>query len=94
MSARVCVGECWDTRYAHAENVVPLMCELEESSATGVTAATMGEQGMPRSVDLLYRARTKMGRYVWVECRDRLHVEPGKGKKVIILSGGAREMRT
>ena len=78
--------------YAHAEDVVPLMRELKESSATGVTAATTGEQGMPRSVDLLYRARTKMGRYVWVECRGRLHVEPGKGRKAIILSGRAREM--
>jgi len=78
--------------YAHAEDVVPLMRELKESSATGVTATTTGEQGMPRSVDLLYRAKTKMGRYVWVECRGRLHVEPGKGRKAIILSGRAREM--
>ncbi|KIM37162.1 hypothetical protein M413DRAFT_77380, partial [Hebeloma cylindrosporum] len=78
--------------YAHAEDVVPLMRELKESSATGVTAAMAGEQGLPRSVDLLYRAKTKMGRYVWVECRGRLHVEPGKGRKAIILSGRAREM--
>ena len=78
--------------YAHAEDVVPLMRELKESSATGVTATATGEQGMPRSVDLLYRARTKMGRYVWVECWGRLHVEPGKGRKAIILSGRAREM--
>ena len=26
-----------------------------------------------------------MGWYVWVECRGRLQVEPGKGRKVIIL---------
>lgn len=88
--------------YAHPEDVIPLMRELKESSATGPssTAAisdTANTQvvphvGMPRSVDLLFRAKTKMGRYVWVECRGRLHVEPGKGRKAIILSGRAREM--
>ncbi|KAF8155425.1 hypothetical protein B0H34DRAFT_624907, partial [Crassisporium funariophilum] len=90
--------------YAHPEDVVPLMRELKESSATGLGSACTSTNnqnasqtevvvpGMPRSVDLLFRARTKMGRYVWVECRGRLHVEPGKGRKAIVLSGRAREM--
>jgi PAS domain-containing protein len=96
--------------YAHPEDVVPLMRELKESSATGLTSAQPTSSlpdptnshsvpssfstppGSPRSVDLLFRAKTKMGRYVWVECRGRLHVEPGKGRKAIILSGRAREM--
>lgn len=30
--------------------------------------------------------------YVWLECRGRLHIEPGKGRKAIILSGRARWM--
>lgn len=30
--------------------------------------------------------------YIWLECRGRLHVEPGKGRKAIILSGRARWM--
>ncbi|KAF9218818.1 hypothetical protein BS17DRAFT_479053 [Gyrodon lividus] len=30
--------------------------------------------------------------YVWLECRGRLHVEPGKGRKAIILSGRPRWM--
>lgn len=30
--------------------------------------------------------------YVWLECRGRLHVEPGKGRKAIILSGRTRWM--
>ncbi|TFK62949.1 hypothetical protein BDN72DRAFT_345448 [Pluteus cervinus] len=47
---------------------------------------------VPRTVDLLFRARTKSGVYVWVECRGRLHVEPGKGRKAIILSGRAKFM--
>ncbi|KAJ3832871.1 photoreceptor A [Lentinula raphanica] len=46
----------------------------------------------PRAVNLLFRARTKSGQYVWVECCGRLHVEPGKGRKAIMLSGRAKEM--
>ena len=102
------VGTCI-ADYAHPEDVVPLMRELKESSATGLTStqpdsflpnrtnsystpSSSALPGSPRSVDLLFRAKTKMGRYVWVECRGRLHVEPGKGRKAIILSGRAREM--
>ncbi|EIM88698.1 uncharacterized protein STEHIDRAFT_166722 [Stereum hirsutum FP-91666 SS1] len=32
------------------------------------------------------------GEYVWVECRGRLHIEPGKGRKAIILSARSREV--
>ncbi|KAF5345962.1 hypothetical protein D9756_010926 [Leucocoprinus leucothites] len=96
--------------YAHPEDVVPLMRELKEGSATGLAAVSMastdegggvnaaadqiatGMQMAPRSVDLLFRARTKAGVYVWIECKGRLHVEPGKGRKAIILSGRAKEM--
>ncbi|KAF8956259.1 hypothetical protein BDZ97DRAFT_1671871, partial [Flammula alnicola] len=94
------VGTCI-ADYAHPEDVIPLMRELKESSATGVTSSSAAlsenqiaqvQLGVPRSVDLLFRAKTKMGRYVWVECRGRLHVEPGKGRKAIVLSGRAREM--
>jgi PAS domain S-box-containing protein len=87
---------------AHPEDVVPLMRELKESSSTG-GGSLVGEQHQqqssapplsigPRTVDLLFRARTKSGEFVWVECRGRLFVEPGKGRKAIILSGRAREM--
>ena len=91
--------------YAHPDDVVPLTRELKESSATGsgpegANSKINGPSGtnlqaastVPRSVNLLFRARTKMGRYVWVECRGRLHIEPGKGRKAIVLSGRAREM--
>ncbi|KAH9911146.1 uncharacterized protein BXZ73DRAFT_93480 [Epithele typhae] len=46
----------------------------------------------PRPVDLLFRIQAKGRGYVWIECRGRLHVEPGKGRKAIILSGRARSM--
>ena len=113
--------------YAHPEDVVPLMRELKEGSATGLatmSTSTLDDGGgsgpgggggggsgsntsgleqvsspvvtgppmAPRSVDLLFRARTKVGVYVWIECKGRLHVEPGKGRKAIILSGRAKEM--
>lgn len=48
--------------------------------------------GAPRTVDLLFRARAKDGSYAWLDCRGRLHVEPGKGRKAIIMSGRQRGM--
>ncbi|KAF8627534.1 hypothetical protein AX15_004382, partial [Amanita polypyramis BW_CC] len=91
------------TDFSHPEDVVPLMRELKESSSIGGSgsgASPLTQDGQqpaqisiaPRTVDLLFRARTKAGVYVWVECRGRLHVEPGKGRKAIVLSGRAREM--
>ena len=47
---------------------------------------------VPRPVDLLFRIQAKGRGYVWVECQGRLHVEPGKGRKAIILSGRLRNM--
>ncbi|KIK62007.1 hypothetical protein GYMLUDRAFT_561592 [Collybiopsis luxurians FD-317 M1] len=68
-------------------------------SATSPTTSSMEDTHQnhsllhkPRSVDLLFRAKTKSGMYIWVECRGRLHVEPGKGRKAIMLSGRAKEM--
>ncbi|KAI0630933.1 hypothetical protein C8Q77DRAFT_1062367 [Trametes polyzona] len=46
----------------------------------------------PRAVDLLFRIQAKGHGYVWIECRGRLHVEPGKGRKAIILSGRLRHI--
>ncbi|KAI8969465.1 hypothetical protein BD414DRAFT_541122 [Trametes punicea] len=46
----------------------------------------------PRPVDLLFRIQAKGRGYVWIECRGRLHVEPGKGRKAIILSGRLRNL--
>lgn len=49
-------------------------------------------------VDLLFRIKAKTAggvmEYVWLESRGRLHVEPGKGRKAIILSGRVRRMPT
>ncbi|KDQ32172.1 hypothetical protein PLEOSDRAFT_1035381 [Pleurotus ostreatus PC15] len=80
------------TDYCYQHDIVPLTRELKESSATPGSTNDLPHSTMPRTVDLLFRARTKAGDYVWVECRGRLHVEPGKGRKAIILSGRAMGM--
>ncbi|KAF8487881.1 hypothetical protein JB92DRAFT_1462330 [Gautieria morchelliformis] len=42
----------------------------------------------PKSISLLFRAAHKTrGGYVWLEARGRLHVEPGKGRKAVVLVG-------
>ncbi|KAL6301100.1 hypothetical protein BKA93DRAFT_902463 [Sparassis latifolia] len=82
--------------FCHPADVVPLMRELKESSITpgpgsSHLIAASSDAG-PRNVDLLFRMRAQSGHFVWVECRGRLHVEPGKGRKAIILSGRLRSM--
>ena len=85
--------------YCHPADLVPLMRELKESSVTPGTGndgqgppSVQTGPGPPKTVDLLFRAKSKSNRYLWLECRGRLHVEPGKGRKAIILSGRARNM--
>ncbi|TBU25548.1 PAS domain-containing protein [Dichomitus squalens] len=56
------------------------------------TSLQASPQAAPRAVDLLFRMQAKGRGYVWVQCRGRLHVEPGKGRKAIILSGRLRNM--
>ena len=74
------------TEYCHPADLVPLMRELKELSVSDTVT------GSRRAVDLLFRACSKSEGYVWVESRGRLHVEPGKGRKAIILNGRVRPM--
>ena len=76
--------------YCHPADLVPLRRELKESSS--LPSTDDGLPALPRKVDLLYRIRSKSGIFVWVESRGRLHVESGKGRKAIILSGRVRSM--
>jgi PAS domain-containing protein len=80
--------------YCHPADLVPLMRELKESSATlsPENRGGFSTQLLPKKVDLLFRIMSKSDGYVWVESRGRLHVEPGKGRKAIILSGRTRGM--
>ena len=82
--------------YCHPSDIVPLMRELKESST--ILGPQEGHRfgsslvNTPKTVNLLFRARTKQETYVWIECTGRLHVEPGKGRKAIILSARPRTM--
>jgi len=82
--------------YCHPSDIVPLMRELKESSTILVPQEghRFGSSlvNIPKTVNLLFRARTKSERYIWIECTGRLHVEPGKGRKAIILSARPRAM--
>ncbi|PSR70762.1 hypothetical protein PHLCEN_2v13382 [Hermanssonia centrifuga] len=86
------------TDFCHTADTVPLMRELKESSSPGTVASPNTEDqsplpsAAPRVVDLLFRMRSRSGAFLWLECRGRLHVEPGKGRKAIILSGRTRNM--
>lgn len=51
-----------------------------------------GEGQQARTVNLVFRIRRKSSGYIWIECSGRLHVEPGKGRKAVILSGRARSV--
>ena len=76
--------------YCHPADFVPLARELKESSS--IPSPESGSPAAPKKVDLLYRMKSKDGTFVWVESRGRLHVESGKGRKAIILSGRVRPM--
>ena len=75
--------------YCHPADFVPLTRELKKSS---IPSPDSGSLATPKKVDLLYRMKSKDGTFVWVESRGRPHVESGKGRKVIILSGRVRPM--
>ncbi|ORY32867.1 hypothetical protein BCR39DRAFT_492359 [Naematelia encephala] len=72
----------------HPSDIVPLMRELKDSTHAPSDGQT------PRMVNLVFRIRRKNSGYVWIECSGRLHVEPGKGRKAVILSGRARNVPT
>jgi hypothetical protein len=84
---------------AHRDDLVPLMRELKESTSIGFNASVGGSilgvepRVNPHTVELLFRARTKNGVFVWVESRGRLHGGPStRGRKAISLWGRARDM--
>ena len=67
----------------HPSDIVPLMRELKDSTHANADGSSS------RKVHLVFRIRRKLSGYVWIECKGRLHVEPGKGRKAVILSGRA-----
>jgi PAS domain S-box-containing protein len=66
--------------------------EKDDSSDKPEQQASGSATRSPRSVDLLFRMQVKDSSFVWVECSGKLFVEPGKGRKAIILSGRVRNV--
>lgn len=61
----------------HPSDIAPVTRELKQSTA-----------GSPVSV--VYRFRRKNSGYIWLEAYGSLHIEPGKGRKCLILVGRER----
>ncbi|KAK4700966.1 hypothetical protein P7C70_g5272, partial [Phenoliferia sp. Uapishka_3] len=64
----------------HPSDVVPVVRELKDSGSISHA-----------KVNLLYRIQRKNSGYIWIEAAGKLHVEPGKGRKCVILIGRRRE---
>lgn len=86
----------------HPADVVPVMRELKDASSVPIYQVSHSpprlsyshdfpdlQQPPPpaRPTSLLFRALHKDGHYVWIISRGRLHVEPGKGRKAVVLVG-------
>ncbi|KAI9287635.1 hypothetical protein BC943DRAFT_358154 [Umbelopsis sp. AD052] len=62
----------------HPSDIIPVIRELKEASNGEAT------------VNLVYRVRRKHSGIMWMEAQGRVHVEQGKGRKCVILSGRER----
>jgi hypothetical protein len=77
----------------HPADITPVIRELKESSSTVPAGPEAGPSAapVPKTVNLLFRARTRGG-FVWIESHGKMHIEPGKGRKSIILIGRRRNI--
>lgn len=92
--------------FCHPSDVVPVFRELKDSTSNAsinaaakrshrvdgnANRATKGGvgQGGPE-VNLLMRMRHKTNGHLWIESKGKLHLEQGKGRKVVISSGRPR----
>ncbi|CDZ96450.1 white collar 1 protein [Phaffia rhodozyma] len=72
----------------HPSDLVPVMRELKDSTHTPSSGQTA------RLVNFSFRVQRKTSGMVWMECTGQLHVEPGKGRKAVILCGRERVVPT
>ncbi|PWN48462.1 hypothetical protein IE53DRAFT_195938 [Violaceomyces palustris] len=94
------------SEFCHPSDVVPVFRELKDSTSNASIAAAAsrtlrtegvakpmtkggGGQAGPR-VNLILRMRHKVDGYKWIESTGKLHLEQGKGRKVVISSGRPR----
>lgn len=67
--------------FCHPSDIVSVQRELKDAG-----------MATHASVNLVYRIRRKRSGYMWFEASGRLHLEQGKGRKCVILSGRPREV--
>ncbi|GAA6018553.1 hypothetical protein JCM11491_006443 [Sporobolomyces phaffii] len=67
--------------FCHPSDIVSVQRELKDAGVSNHA-----------SVNLVYRIRRKHSGYMWFEASGRLHLEQGKGRKCVILSGRPREV--
>ncbi|GAA5881957.1 hypothetical protein JCM16303_003483 [Sporobolomyces ruberrimus] len=67
--------------FCHPSDIVSVQRELKDAGVANHA-----------SVNLVYRIRRKHSGYMWFEASGRLHLEQGKGRKCVILSGRPREV--
>ncbi|KAJ1018984.1 hypothetical protein NDA16_004787 [Ustilago loliicola] len=94
------------SEFCHPSDVVPVFRELKDSTSNASIAAAAsrnirtegvanpltkggGGQAGPR-VNLIMRMRHKHDDHRWIESTGKLHLEQGKGRKVVISSGRPR----
>lgn len=94
------------SEFCHPSDVVPVFRELKDSTSNASIAAAAsrnirtegvanpltkggGGQAGPR-VNLIFRMRHKHDGHRWIESTGKLHLEQGKGRKVVISSGRPR----
>ncbi|RKP40006.1 PAS domain-containing protein [Dimargaris cristalligena] len=73
------------SKICHPSDLVPVLREMKD-----VTLAAPGNVNTTNSIGMVYRARRKYSGYTWLEVHGRLHSEPGKGRKCVVLSGRIR----
>ncbi|CEH17399.1 hypothetical protein CBOM_03443 [Ceraceosorus bombacis] len=94
------------SEFCHPSDVVPVFRELKDSTSNASIAAaarhsartdgtvnplTKGGAGqVGPSVNLMMRMRHKTLGHTWIESAGKLHLEQGKGRKVVISSGRTR----
>lgn len=91
------IGKCI-SEFCHPSDVVPVFRELKDSTSNASIAAAArksgpGEHAAGQSgpqVNLLLRMRHKDNSHHWIESIGKLHLEQGKGRKVVVSSGRLR----
>ncbi|GAA5910992.1 hypothetical protein JCM6882_006741 [Rhodosporidiobolus microsporus] len=67
--------------FCHPSDIVSVQRELKDAGVA-----------VNPTVNLVFRIRRKQSGYVWWQAQGRLHLEPGKGRKCVILSGRPSEI--